>query len=104
MDIRQLIEGVMDITEKGPGPDKVQWRIILARLEILLHLVREFGINHKAWDWKVVFQKLVTPSLFNQNPDVRLIAIEVCLEMYRTVGGDLKRQVQEIEGLKPNLL
>jgi hypothetical protein len=23
MDIRQLIEGIMDITEKGPSPDKV---------------------------------------------------------------------------------
>ena len=39
MDIRQLIEGIMDITEKGPSPDKVQWRIILARLEILLLVV-----------------------------------------------------------------
>lgn len=39
VDIRTLIEGVMDITEKGPPPDKIQWRIILARLEILLHVV-----------------------------------------------------------------
>lgn len=40
MDIKQLIEGIMmDITEKGPSPDRVQWRIVLARLEILLHLI-----------------------------------------------------------------
>ena len=55
VDIRQLIEGIMDVTEKGPTPDKLQWRIILARLEILLHVVQEFGINNKAWDWRVVF-------------------------------------------------
>jgi len=39
VDIRTLIEGIMDITEKGPTPDKVQWRLILARLEILLHVL-----------------------------------------------------------------
>jgi centrosomal protein CEP104 len=39
VDIRQLIEGIMDITEKGPTPDKAQWRLILSRLEILLHVI-----------------------------------------------------------------
>jgi centrosomal protein CEP104 len=39
VDIRVLMEGIMDITEKGPSPDKIQWRIILARLEILLHVL-----------------------------------------------------------------
>jgi len=42
--------------------------------------------------------------LFNSNPDVRLIAIEVALEMYKSCGEELKRMIQEIEGLKPNLL
>ena len=42
VDIRTLIEGIMDITERGPTPDKVQWRILMARLEILMHLVKEF--------------------------------------------------------------
>lgn len=55
VDIRMLIEGIMDITERGPTPDKIQWNIILARLEILLHVVQEFGINTKAWDWHVVY-------------------------------------------------
>lgn len=41
VDIRSLIEGIMDITEtnRGPPPDKIQWRIVMARLEILLHVV-----------------------------------------------------------------
>lgn len=94
----------MDVTEKGPTPDKLQWRIILARLEILLHVVQEFGINDKAWDWRVVFQKLVQSSYFNQNPDVRLTAIEVTLEMYKSCGAEIKRMVQEVDGIKPNLL
>ena len=94
----------MDVTEKGPTPDKLQWRIILARLEILLHVVQEFGINNKAWDWRVVFQKLVQSSYFNQNPDVRLTAIEVTLEMYKSCGAEIKRMVQEVDGIKPNLL
>jgi len=94
----------MDVTEKGPPPDKVQWRIILARLEVLLHTIQEFGINEKAWDWRVVFEKLVAPAFFNQHPDVRLVSIEVTMAMYKIVGPELKRMIQEIENLKPNIL
>ena len=39
MDIKQLIEAIMDIVDKGPSPEKQQWRIVLARLEILLHVI-----------------------------------------------------------------
>lgn len=39
IDLRMLIENVMDITEKGPPPDKAQWRIVLARLEVLMHTI-----------------------------------------------------------------
>ena len=28
VDIRLLIEGIMDVTERGPTPDKLQYRII----------------------------------------------------------------------------
>lgn len=35
VDIRILIENILDITEKGPSPDKAPWRIIQARIEIL---------------------------------------------------------------------
>ena len=51
-----------------------------------------------------MFHKLVAPSLFNQNPDVRLISMEVILSLYRIVGGEVKKLVQEVENLKPNLL
>jgi hypothetical protein len=53
-------------------------------------LIQEFGINPKAWDWRVIFHSLVTPSFFNQNPDVRLVAIEVALAMYKIIGPEVK--------------
>lgn len=35
IELRMLIDKIMDITEKGPFPDKAPLRIILGRLEIL---------------------------------------------------------------------
>jgi len=35
---------------------------------------------------------------------VRLIAIEVTVALYRIIGGEVKRMVQEVEGIKPNML
>jgi hypothetical protein len=62
----------------------------LAKLEIMLHVIQEFGINPKAWDWRVILNKLVSPSFFNSNPDVRLVAIEVTLAIYKIVGNEVK--------------
>jgi hypothetical protein len=70
----------------------------------MLHVIQEFGINPKAWDWRVILNKLVSPSLFNSNPDVRLVAIEVTLAIYKIVGGEVRQLVQEIEGLRPNIM
>jgi hypothetical protein len=47
---------------------------------------------------------LVSPSFFNSNPDVRLVAIEVTLAIYKIVGNEVRQLVQEIEGLKPNIM
>ena len=104
MDIKQLTDSIMDFVEKGPSPDKQQWRIVLAKLEIMLHVIQEFGISPKAWDWRVILNKLVSPSFFNSNPDVRLVAIEVTLAIYKIVGNEVRQLVQEIEGLKPNIM
>lgn len=46
----------------------------------------------------------MSPSLFNSNPDVRLVAIEVTLAIYKIVGNEVRQLVQEIEGLKPNIM
>jgi hypothetical protein len=50
-----LIDKIMDITEKGPFPAKAPWRIILARLEILLNIIKQLGIDQARWDWENVF-------------------------------------------------
>lgn len=103
-DIRILIDNLMDITEKGPEPDKAPWRIILARLDILAILLQEFGINENVWNWDIVYEKLVIPSFFNQSRDVRESAKAVSLELYRIVGAPVKEMTNNVENIKPNLL
>ena len=70
-DVRVLIENIMDITEKGPQPDKAPWNVLMARLEILYRVITEFGIDDKAWNWEAVFTSLVCQSFFNQNHEVQ---------------------------------
>lgn len=94
----------MDITEKGKPPDKVEWRKVHSRLEILKHVVDEFKVNDRAWDWRIVFQKLVQPAFFHQNNDVRLMAIELTTTLYKITGNELRNMVMGIENIKPNLL
>ena len=105
-----------DIRPKNPIPvDKQQWRLVLARLEIILHVCQEFGYDPNAWNWQPVFQYLVTPSLFHSNLDVRLLAIELTVTLYQYLGflfhffylifqgQDVKIALNNIENLKPNL-
>lgn len=94
MDIKQLVDGIMDFVDKGgPTPDKQQWRVVLARLELMQLLIQEYGINPKAWDWHFIFNKLVGPSFSHQNPDVRLVAIELSLAMYKIIGNEVKQMI-----------
>ena len=103
-DIRILIDGIMDITDKGPQPDQAPWRIILARLEILTMIIQTFGIDENVWNWDIVYEKLVIPSFFNQNKDVRDTATLIALELYRIVGAPIKEMTNTVENIKPNLL
>ena len=80
----------MDITEKGPSPAKAPWRIILGRLEILREILRQLGYDGQKWDWLSVFEQLVAPSLFNANPEVRLLAIEVIVLFYQLIGDSVR--------------
>ena len=94
----------MDITEKGPEPDKAPLRVIQARLDILAILLQTFGINQNVWNWDIVYEKLVAPSFFNQSKEVRESAKNVALELYRIVGAPVKEMTNNIENIKPNLL
>ena len=98
-----LIEKIKDITEKGPSPAKAPWRIILGRLEILREILRQLGYDGQKWDWLSVFEQLVAPSLFNANPEVRLLAIEVIVLFYQLIGDSVRQATMRIEGLRQNL-
>lgn len=94
LEVGNLVVACMDICDfgddvrpKNPIPiDKQQWRLVTARLEIILHVLQEYGYDPKAWNWQPVFQYLITPSLFHSNLDVRLLAIELTVTLYQYLG------------------
>ena len=88
--IQMLIDKIMDITNKGTSPSKAPWRIILGRLDILQSILKQLGYDQSKWDWVPVFENLVSPSLFNPNPDVRQIAIEVICMFYQLIGDPIR--------------
>ena len=93
VEIKFLIDSLMEITEKGPFPDKAPWRIILGRLEILHKAILNFGVDPKKWDWSSVLQNLVIRSLLNANAEVRVIAIEIVLLFYQIFGKDIRQRI-----------
>ena len=103
IELKMLIEKLMDITAKGPFPDKAPWRIILGRLDILLQVIKQLGYDPQRWDWAPVFEKLVAPSLFNAHPDVRLTAIEVICSLYQILGDPVRQATTRIENLRTNV-
>ena len=68
LNIGDLVKACLDIVEINNGitPDKQPWNVLLARLEIILHVLDEYGINEDLWDWYNVFVELIVPSLFHQ--------------------------------------
>lgn len=100
-----LVKGCMDIIERQDGvtPDKQPWNVLLARLEIILHILEEYGIDEALWDWYPVFTELIIPSLFHQNPNCRMVAVEICVFLYKLVGDDIKIIINDLNNLKPNL-
>jgi hypothetical protein len=105
LNVGDLIKGCMDIIEIQDGitPDKQPWNVLLARLEIILHVLEEYGIDEGLWDWYPVFTEVIIPSLFHQNPDCRMVSIEVCVLLYKFVGNDIKIIINDLNNLKPNL-
>ena len=66
LNVGELIKACMDIVENKDGvtPDKQPWNILLTRLEVILRVLDEYGIDEKLWDWYNVFVELIVPSLF----------------------------------------
>jgi centrosomal protein CEP104 len=105
LNIGDLIKGCMDIIERKDGitPDKQPNTILLARVEIILHILEEYGIDESLWDWYPVFTELIIPALFHQSQDIRLVAIEICVHLYKIIGDDIKIIINDVNNLKPNL-
>ena len=105
MNIGDLVKGCLDIVERQDGitPDKQPGIILMARLEIILRILEEYGIDESLWDWYPVFTELIIPSLFHQNVDCRMVAIEICVMLYKFVGNDIKIIINDLNNLKPNL-
>jgi centrosomal protein CEP104 len=100
-----LVEYMMSVTAPGEKPvEKQPWRIILPRLEILLHIVQEFGVDAKEWNWKEVFHMLVTPCFSHANADIRMACVELTAALYSKIGMELRLEVENLgTKLKPQL-
>lgn len=103
VEIRTLVDFVMEITERGPPLHRAPWRIVLARLEVLHHILTEFGVDQSKWDWHPALTRLALPSLNNANPDVRIIAIEIVVLFYRAVGEEVRTATKNTDDIKNNI-
>ena len=105
LNIGDLVKACLDIVENNDGvtPDKQPWNVLLARLEIILHILDEYNINESLWDWYNVFVELIVPSLFHQKPDCRITAEEICVLLYKFVGSDIRNIINGLNNIKPNL-
>jgi len=105
LNVGDLVKACLDIVENNDGvtPDKQPWNVLLARLEIILHVLDEYGINENLWDWYNVFVELIVPSLFHQKPDCRITAEEICVVLYKFVGSDIRNIINGLNNIKPNL-
>ena len=105
LNVGDLVKACLDIVENTDGvtPDKQPWNVLLARLEIILHILDEYGINENLWDWYNVFVELIVPSLFHQKPDCRITAEEICVVLYKFVGSDIRNIINGLNNIKPNL-
>ena len=106
LNVGELIKACMDIVENKDGvtPDKQPWNILLTRLEVILRVLDEYGIDEKLWDWYNVFVELIIPSLFHQKVEIRLVAEEICVILYKFVGSDIRSIINyNANNIKPSL-
>lgn len=83
-------------------PDKQPERVVKARLEIILSITQEQGIDERQWQWTDVFIYLCVPSLFHPSNEVRMLSIELIVAMYLVIGEEVRTTVMDVD-MKPNL-
>lgn len=100
-----LVDAIMKITEPGQDPPQKQpWRIVLARLEILLHIIQEFGVDAQEWNWKEVFHNLIVPCFSHANGDIRMACVEIAVALYQKLGMETRLEVEALgRKIKPQL-
>lgn len=106
LNIGDLVKGCMDIVERNDGvtPDKQPHYSLLARLEIIMIILEEYGIDDNLWDWYPVFNELIIPSFFHSNPDCKLVSQQICVLMYQIIGEDIKIMVEDpSKNIKPQI-
>ncbi len=104
VDLKILIDNLVDIADAKLPVEKQQWRVVLARLEIMICVLRDFGLNEKVWNWRTLCQRLVFPSLLHQNPDVRYMCVELIINLYKLVGEEVKNELIKMKSVKASLL
>ena len=105
LNVGYLVKDCLDIVENNykVTPDKQPWKALFARLEIILDILCEYGINENLWDWNQVFVKLIIPSLFHQKPECYFTAEEICVVLYKFIGNDIKKIINGLNHLELNI-
>jgi len=104
VDLKILIDNVVDIADGKVPIEKQQWRIVLARLEIMILVIGKFGLKEDIWSWRTLCKLLVFPSLNHQNPEVRGMCIELIMTLYKLIGEDVKNELIKTKNVKQSLL
>ena len=86
-----------------PEKDPVQWRGILAKLEVLLKLMDTISLESNKWKWQQVFEPLVIPGLMHANPDVRHLAIDIARRLIK-YDSNAAKVLEAQDGVKPNII
>ena len=83
--------------------EKQQPRLLIARLEIILLVLTEFGYQEDQWNFREPFDLLLVPSLFHPNIEVKEKAIDLCLMLYQLIGEEIRETIFDVKGLKPQI-
>ena len=93
MDITKLLEEIMEITERGPQPDKAPERVITCRLELLHMLLEKESTLKRNLDWQKILDQLLIPSLNNSKDNVRKLSSELIALMNGLIPGNKVRDI-----------
>jgi len=76
---------------------------LLARLEIVLQALAEFGYDETKWNYREPFDLLLVPCFFHPSIEVRQVAIELGLMFYQLIGEEVRQAIFSIKDLKPQI-